>query len=132
MLSALLIDLNTRSRYKPLSCTRSIEVNERGFWTIDTSPWPLQYQFDFWDNMADFIKKGRGGWGMWMARGREDQELPSRELGRVSIWCWGELVAHTYLLCWTMSSSKVITSRMEWCDGGGNVVVRMPVVGVDE
>jgi hypothetical protein len=129
MLNSLLRNPNTRDRYRPSLVSRSVQPVERGYWAIDASFWPLQDQFDFWANMTDFITTGRGGWGMWMTRAREDQTPPATELGEVHVWCWGELIEHIYLLIWTLSDGKVTTSRAEWWDGLGRLAIRMPVLG---
>ncbi|KAF2498377.1 hypothetical protein BU16DRAFT_524496 [Lophium mytilinum] len=116
-------------RYKPKKTIRRLEMDERGFWRIETASWPRQIQYRFWSSLAKCIQKGDFGWGVTMHReapALEDGSLEDDELGMVRLYCWGELVEHTYLFLWLYSGGRAAKANLQWIDADNLVVVQMP------
>jgi hypothetical protein len=46
-------------------------------------------------------------------------------LGRVRLYCWAEVVEHTWLLLWLCSKGEVVGSGCKWMDADGSVAFEM-------
>ena len=92
------------------------------------------------------------GWGVWCTREAFDQECRplgaskegtngdgtatvhpdasvsvtprSNGLGRVRVFCWGEVVEHVYLLLYVASRSRIRKVGAVWVDADEEVVIR--------
>ncbi|KAK5744761.1 hypothetical protein LTR17_001837 [Elasticomyces elasticus] len=106
--------------YTPVSVTRSLLPLERGYWLIDPSPWPTEAQIAFWKFLENKVGTGDVGWGVWCVR-----DGGERGLGKVQVFCWGEVVKHVYLMLYVASTSRVRKIGLRWVDGEGEVVVQM-------
>ncbi|KAF2806617.1 uncharacterized protein BDZ99DRAFT_573361 [Mytilinidion resinicola] len=116
-------------RYKPKKSMRRLELDERGFWRVETARWPRQIQYRFWSSLAKCIQKGDFGWGITMHRetlALEDGSIDDDELGLVRLYCWGELVEHIYLFLWLYSAGRAANAGLQWIDADNIVVVQMP------
>ncbi|CAK3960404.1 Hypothetical predicted protein [Lecanosticta acicola] len=131
--------------FKPVAIFREPELLERGHWSIDCSPWPLEEQVNFWRTLQDVGGSGRAGWGVWCSRGApiqcEDKTSPERygeaggttksatetaSVGPIRVYCWGEVVKHVYLMLYVASKSRVRRLGLQWIDSEGTVIVQMP------
>ena len=129
-------------RYRPSFIVRALETSERGFWSFKPNlHWSGELQLEFWTFLHKFIEAGNGGWGIWAARQEFDIASDSQHttagsneqasedktygLGRVKVFCWGEVVEHVYLLLYVASKSKIRKVGAEWLDAGEEVVIRM-------
>lgn len=92
--------------------------DDRGHWTIDTSTWPASIQKEFWDSLYDFVCMGRLGWGVTLYR----DAAGSSALGLVRLYCWAEIVEHTWLMMWICSKGEIVKSGSNWTDAGGNLM----------
>jgi hypothetical protein len=108
---------NLAQCYKPVFVSRELRQSERGHWTFDITPWPVQLRLDFFQFLAKIIEPGRVGWGVWCTR-----ELAALE---VRVYCWGEVARHVYLMLYVASKSKVRKLGLKWIDADGEVVVQM-------
>lgn len=72
--------------------------------------------------LTHFLASGRAGWGVWLESSPSASASPG---GTVRIHCWGEVVAHVWLLLFLASERNVRGLGARWVDGGGEVVVRM-------
>lgn len=117
-------------RFKPLWTTRNLAMDERGHWQIDTANWKQKLQYTFWYDLANFVRRGYAGWGVTLHREPPNPENENNSngdrLGQVQLYCWGELIEHTYLLLWLYSNGKIRGSSLQWIDSADAVVVQMP------
>lgn len=141
---------NTTRRHQ----TRPIRSSERGYWSLDPSPWPPALQFEFWTYLGRIIRLGRAGWEVWCVRAaksvnghhRDDRHhescsfmsstdvstdidsshpCSSSSLGPIKVFCWGEIVPHLYLLLFVASRRALRTVEASWIDAKKEVVVRI-------
>jgi len=137
-LASLLAHPEISTKYDPSTQTRPLLPSERGFWSLDTSPWHAQQQIEFWDFLTKFIGRGSAGFGVWATRCGDEvhssgattgsagtDRTVAEGLGEVKVFCWGEVVPHVYLLLYVASKSRVKKIGAEWVDAGGEVAVRM-------
>ena len=122
-LRALKEKKEVRGKFQPVYQTREIEPEERGSWCIETSSWPPHLQYNFWISIGKFISSGKAGFCVRCTRNPPQNE--SSGLGIVKVWCWGELVEHTYLVIYVMSEDKVRKIGVQWRDGEDQVVIQM-------
>lgn len=121
----------SHSRYDPISTTRQLRKDERGYWSIslpdNIGGWNEKVREETWKYLEKIVAKGRAGWGVHMYRtlwnGTEMESEWKGEEWRV--YCWGEIVGQAYLLLFLASSRKVRGLGATWVDGGGDVVVKM-------
>jgi hypothetical protein len=106
--------------YKPLSQTRNLRLTERGYWLINTHPWPQELRHRVWDYLGTFIAASRAGWGVRCER--------NDELTSFRVYCWGILVPYIYLLLFLASETKVRRVEATWIGGDGTPLVTMPVM----
>jgi hypothetical protein len=92
--------------------------DDRGYWSITCSNWPIKTQHDFWTSLCDHVASGRLGWGTTLHRDTSS----AHALGQVRLYCWAEVVEHTWLLLWFCSKGAVVGSGSEWVDADGKVV----------
>ncbi|CAE7000603.1 hypothetical protein CFE70_001029 [Pyrenophora teres f. teres 0-1] len=108
-------------RFRPLKQRGTPKADDRGFWFIDCAHWSLHHQQEFWNHMCDQIASGRLGWGVTLYR----EGGTSQSLGRVKLYCWGEVVEHMWLVLWLFSRANVIGSKLKWFDADGNAIFEM-------
>jgi hypothetical protein len=92
--------------------------DDRGHWSIDSSKWPLATQKEFWDSIHEHVSNGRLGWGVTLYR---DATAPTT-LGQVRLYCWAEIVEHTWLLMWLCSKGRIAGAGSKWVDADGKVI----------
>jgi hypothetical protein len=109
-------------RFKPTKSRYTPNPDDRGYWVIDCSLWTSNQQQKFWHNMSEQIEAGRLGWGATLHR----EAGSSRALGKVRVYCWGEVVEHMWLVLWLCSRAKVVGSGLKWYDADGVAVFEMP------
>ena len=139
-LSSLLTHQDLAKKYAPTTVARDLRTSERGFWSFDTSVWSAQLQIDFWTFLTKVVSNGSVGFGVWASRSFDEEESsgrttqtrseqavsqPGNGLGKVQVFCWGEIVEHVYLLLYVASKSKIKKIGAVWIDAGGDDVVRM-------
>jgi hypothetical protein len=90
----------------------------RGYWSIDPSTWPVGLQYEFWTSLHECVTSGRLGWGTTLFRDASS----AHTLGKVRLYCWGEVVEHTWLLMWLCSKGNIVGAESRWYDAEGNVV----------
>ncbi|KAK3111653.1 hypothetical protein LTR53_012874 [Teratosphaeriaceae sp. CCFEE 6253] len=122
-LSMLADQLNLSERYIPVLTTRNLRPLERGYWLIETAGWACELQSAFWAFLMSTVGIGKAGWGVWCLRERAHKS--DRGLGKVKVFCWGEVVAHVYLMLYVASSSRVRKNGLQWLDAEEKVVVQM-------
>ncbi|KAF8846917.1 hypothetical protein BDZ45DRAFT_682205 [Acephala macrosclerotiorum] len=109
------------SRFRPASQTRGPRPMERGYWSIPCSEWSEDTRNRCWNFLGEIIGKGELGWGVWCVRDGMDSEFNG-----MRVYCWGAVVGHIWLFLVTASFNKVRKMAVNWIDGSGEVVVRMP------
>jgi hypothetical protein len=117
-------------RFTPSKISRTLELDERGYWLIESATWPLNIQYEFWSSLCKYVKDGRFGWGVTLYRDPPNPPTMGSQaangLGLVRLYCWGEIVEHIWLSLWLCSKGKVAGSGLRWFDAEDNVVVRVP------
>lgn len=89
--------------------------------TVSNGPLWTEAEFNtFWENMSQFIREGKAGWGSRLVR--EAKEDNSWE---IMFFCWGEVLSHTWLVLWIISDKLTGQTPMTWVSGDGMAVVRM-------
>ncbi|KAL8849167.1 MAG: hypothetical protein Q9221_005844 [Calogaya cf. arnoldii] len=115
----------------------------------DNNKWNKLSREKMWEWLASFILRGCGGWNAWATfeegklerfDGEDgwigemgDQEPVMGEedgspVGRVKVFCWGEVVLETYALLFLATNRRVKRCGAQWIDVNGETVV---VVGGD-
>ncbi|OCK80521.1 hypothetical protein K432DRAFT_382131 [Lepidopterella palustris CBS 459.81] len=123
---AILRDLPENSgRFRPRKMMRTPAVDEQGYWKVETGGWPLDRQYKFWRNLSESVRRGDFGWGVTLHREPSEDDGDVNRLGLVRLYCWGELVEHTYLYLWLSSSGVILKDRLQWIDADNIVVVQM-------
>ncbi|MCJ1481650.1 hypothetical protein MMC06_001809 [Schaereria dolodes] len=105
---------------------------------------PLTLRTRFQHFLEVFIGSGKAGWGVWCSwEGVEtvppppsfsdndknnnnlstNDDVPAREF--VKVYCWGEVVAHVYLVLFLASERRIRGMGARWVDARGDAVVRM-------
>ncbi|KIV95553.1 hypothetical protein PV10_03191 [Exophiala mesophila] len=101
-------------------------------WTQDDGPgrrhsaWTEVEFLNFWRNMSRLVRQGKCGMGCRLVK-EVDREASS-ELGqvwRITMFCWGEVVAHIWLALWILSDKLTAQTPMQWISGDGTVVIEM-------
>ncbi|KAF1948796.1 hypothetical protein CC80DRAFT_495124 [Byssothecium circinans] len=108
-------------RFTPSKISRNLAADERGHWFVDTKAWSIQVQGEFWTSLSEYIESDKFGWGVTLHR---EADQP-RQLGIVRLYCWGEIVEHTWLSLWLCSHGKVAVTGASWLDGGENAVIKV-------
>ena len=109
------------TRFRPIKRRGTPKADDRGYWFVDCAHWPLPLQQEFWMNMCEQIASKRLGWGATLHR----EGGTSQSLGRVRLYCWGEVVEHMWLVLWLCSRAKVIGSKLKWIDANGIAIFEM-------
>ena len=104
--------------FRPEEQTRELRPMERGHWIVNCGNWDTGIRKRCWECLGNFIGKGMGGWGVWCIR--------DAELNALKLYCWGNVVGHTYLLLYMASESKIKGTGACWIGGDGEAVVEMP------
>jgi hypothetical protein len=117
-------------RFKPSKISRTLELDERGYWLIESATWPQTMQYEFWSSLCKYVKGGRFGWGVTLYRDPPNPQTTGpqaiNDLGSVRLYCWGEIVEHIWISLWFCSKGKVAGSGLRWFDAEDNVVIRVP------
>ncbi|KAF9699509.1 hypothetical protein EKO04_002367 [Ascochyta lentis] len=108
-------------RFKPLNSRKSLDADERGYWLVECKRWPPNLQWEFWSLLYEHVQSGRIGWGVTLHRDAECDDT----LGRVKLYCWGEIVEHVWLLLWLCSKGKISGSGSSWIDANGVAVLKV-------
>ncbi|KAI2477038.1 hypothetical protein Ptr902_11580 [Pyrenophora tritici-repentis] len=109
------------NRFRPVKQRGTPKADDRGYWSIDCAHWPQDYQQEFWNHMCDQVASDRLGWGVTLHR----EGGTSQSLGRVKLYCWGEVVEHMWLVLWLFSRAKINGSKLKWIDADGNAIFEM-------
>lgn len=105
------------TQFQPLKTLTKPKPDDRGYWLIRCSRWSPQSQQLFWNELSRWVSSGRLGWGVTLFR----EGGTSLALGKVKLYCWGEIVEHTWILLWTCSEGKICGSsyKLKWIDANG-------------
>jgi hypothetical protein len=108
-------------RFEPTKARRALNSDERGYWLFECTRWSSELQLEFWKSLHEHVCSGRVGWGTTLYRETESD----RTLGRIRLYCWGEVVEHMWLLAWLCSEGRVSGSQSSWIDADGIAVLEM-------
>ena len=109
-------------RFNPSIKLRVLDLDERGYWSVNCSNWAAKLQFDFWSSLSEDVISGRLGWGTTLHRTSQS----SATLGQVRLYCWGETVEHLWLTLWLCSHGEISGSGSKWYDADNIVVFEVP------
>ena len=102
--------------------------------------WSEEVFLNFWHAFATNVRSGWSGWGVSIYRqgpkycaqtspSDQNAEEGTRRQERrdivLKVSCWGEILAHIYLIMWVLSDKRTADLEMEWRDAREEVVVRM-------
>ena len=124
--------------FLPLHTSRPPCADERGFWRICIPKhWDVFLRKKFWDFLIQFIGKGESSW-LWCERyllhtNEEDESTAEESLEKsgggseevVRVYCWGEVVAHTYLLLFLGVGKRIKGMKPAWYGSSGELVIQM-------
>ncbi|KAF2132715.1 hypothetical protein P153DRAFT_333241 [Dothidotthia symphoricarpi CBS 119687] len=113
------IKIQYSARFKPSKKLRTLESDERGYWSVGCTTWSQNIQHEFWTRLCEYVQSGKLGWGTTLHRDLGS----SRTIGRVKMYCWGEVVEHLWLLLWVCSKGRVSGSGSKWVDADGITIV---------
>lgn len=108
-------------RFEPQKVRRALDNDERGYWLVDCVQWLPELQLEFWSSLHEHVRSGRIGWGVTAHR----ETKSGWALGRVKLYCWGEIAEHLWLLLWLCSKGKVSEPGLRWIDSNNVVVLEM-------
>ena len=120
-LARLMKNPEIMTRFCPVRENRPLHALERGHWSMDPSTWLRSEQYNFWIFLSEIISSGRAGASTWCSRERDSRD----NLGKVKIFCWGEIVPHIYLLMYAGSEGLVKGISARWIDASGEIIVQM-------
>jgi hypothetical protein len=104
---------------------RTPKADERGYWSIACSIWPIYLQHEFWTSLCEHVSSGRLGWGTTLHREAAD----AHTLGQVRLYCWAEVAEHMWLILWLCSKGQLVrsasASASKWIDSDGAVVLEV-------
>lgn len=106
-------------KFQPSRNLRPLEMDERGYWLVESGKWPRSAQFQLWSTLRDHIQRGDLGWGISLHRSSS-----SLVIDQVKVYCWGEVVEHIWLCLWLYSKGKITGSGCRWFDAGDNLVIQ--------
>jgi hypothetical protein len=115
------IKAQNHQRFKPSKRHGNPEMDDRGYWLINCSKWVARVQLEFWASLSEHVSSGKFGWGVTLHRDASNDQT----LGRVRLYCWAEVVEHTWLLLWLCSKGEVVGSGCKWMDADGSVAFEM-------
>ncbi|KAJ4324837.1 hypothetical protein N0V94_001066 [Neodidymelliopsis sp. IMI 364377] len=115
------IKMKDPDRFAPIKVRRALNNDERGYWLFECTRWSSELQWEFWKLLHEHICSGRVGWGTTLYRETESDHT----LGRIRLYCWGEVVEHMWLLAWLCSEGRVSGSESSWIDADGIAVLEM-------
>jgi len=114
------------ARYRPVHVARPIKDLERGYWSVDTSSWPKELQYQFWTDLVRYHKAGRLGYLVMLSRPRVEGFDHASGLGTVRLFSFGEVVSHMYLVLYALSNGRVRDVGAQWVSAiDGSVLVQM-------
>ncbi|KAM0255426.1 hypothetical protein ACHAQJ_005794 [Trichoderma viride] len=105
------------SRYRPRE-NRPTEPFERGYWLVDCSNWSQDTRNEAWIFLANYLRSGLAGWGVWCRRDESHCWI--------RLYCWAHVAKHTYLLLYLASGRHLKATGAEWIGGDGEVVLEVP------
>lgn len=105
-------------RFRHSKKHRTPKPDERGYWSVSCSTWPVSFQYEFWTSLCEHITSGRLGWGITLHR----EASSAQDLGSMRLYCWAEVAEHTWLILWLCSKGQIAGSGSKWCDAEGAVV----------
>lgn len=107
------------SRYKP-TLHRQFEPEpfERGYWLVDCTSWTPETRLDTWVFLANYLRSGLAGWGVWCRRDKLHDSI--------RLYCWGHVAKHIYLLLYLASGRQIKMTGAKWFDADGEVVLEVP------
>jgi hypothetical protein len=108
---------NTK-RFKLSKKYSTPKIDDRGYWFVVCSKWLTKVQHEFWTSLSEHVSSGRLGWGITLHR----DASASQALGWIRLYCWAEVVEHTWLSLWLCSKGEVVGTGCKWVDAGGSVV----------
>ena len=110
----------------------------------DNNRWNLSSREKMWTWLESFILRGCGGWGAWATfeegklerfdgeggwigeLGDQEKLIGSEDgpaVGRIKVFCWGEVVLEIYALLFLATNRKVKRCGAQWIDTNGDAVV---------
>ena len=142
----LLQTLPLSKHYRPVSVSRTLGQFERGHWSVVTWDLPSPVLQRLWRFLADFIRGGRAGWGIWATREGEAEDAGTRihstvfdpnarpattgrstDVGQmIQLFGWGGLASELYMLLFLASERRIKGIGARWMDMKGRVVIQMP------
>lgn len=108
--------------FKPIKTSKEPKPDDRGHWLINCSNWTTQLQQTFWNDTCEQIASGQLGWGVTLYR----EGGTARALGKVKLYCWGEVVEHMWLALCLYSKGAASGCGSRWIDADGNAAFVMP------
>ncbi|KAL8992149.1 MAG: hypothetical protein Q9169_007332 [Polycauliona sp. 2 TL-2023] len=110
----------------------------------DDKGWNHSSREKMWTWLESFIARGCGGWGVWATfeegkierfdgedgwigeMGDQEPVMGSEDetpVGRIKVFCWGEVVLEIYALLFLATDRKVKRCGAQWIDYNGDAVV---------
>jgi hypothetical protein len=112
------IQIQNPERFRASQKSPTPKPDDRGYWSINPSSWPVGLQCEFWTSLREHVTSGRLGWSTTLYRDASS----THTLGKVRLYCWGEVVEHTWLLLWLCSKGSIVSSESRWIDADGTIV----------
>ncbi|KAF2847861.1 hypothetical protein T440DRAFT_183669 [Plenodomus tracheiphilus IPT5] len=100
-----------RRKYKP-------KDDDRGYWAVNCTSWPVKAQLGIWSSLQDYLVNGELGWGITIHRDPKSSD----ELGEIRLYCWAEVAEHMWLQLWLSSGGYI--SFLNWLDANGHVTLQ--------
>jgi len=107
-------------RVRKFDSQHAAHQEESGGTTLSSPFWTQAEFTTFWENMSQFIRDGKAGWGSRLVK-----EAHGDNTWDVRFFCWGEVLGHAWLALWIISDKLVGRTPMTWMSADGLAVVRM-------
>lgn len=107
-------------RVRKFDGKRAVHPEEPDGTTPNGPLWTEAEFTTFWENMSQFIRDGKAGWGSQLVK-----EANEDNTWDVRFFCWGEVLGHAWLALWIISDKLVGRIPMTWMSAYGLAVVRM-------
>jgi hypothetical protein len=117
------VRLENHARFKHAKTQREVAADERGYWLVETEAWPQSIQYGFWSLLCEHVRNGSLGWGVFLCR---EPSGGDHGLGKVRVYCWGEVVEEIWLVLSLCSRGKISGSGSSWLDAEEVVVIQVP------
>jgi hypothetical protein len=112
--------------FKAVEILRPLRSDERGCWVVETREWTREAQYHFWTTLSQLLREGKLGWGLSLHREPKDSDRRYVGLGKVRLYCWGEVVEQIWEVLWTCSLGELSGSGSKWLDAEEIVVISVP------